>query len=72
MQYLALIYGEEGRWVGNLAPEDRDREMDEYMAISAARTSPSRGNELDGGCDRDNRPGPWRRDTRDRRARSRS
>ena len=35
MQYLALIYGEEGRWA-NLSPEEREREMGEYMALSQA------------------------------------
>jgi hypothetical protein len=35
MKYVALIYGEEGRWA-NLAPEDREREMGEYMALSGA------------------------------------
>src|SRR5688572_25347092 len=46
MQYLALIYGEESRWEG-LSPEDREREMGEYMAISAADVTVA-GNELDG------------------------
>ena len=35
MQYLALIYGEENRWA-NLSPEDREREMGEYVALSEA------------------------------------
>ena len=30
MQYLALIYGEEARWA-NLSPEEREREMGEYV-----------------------------------------
>ena len=33
MQYLALIYGDEGRWAA-LSPEEREREMGEYMALS--------------------------------------
>jgi hypothetical protein len=45
MQYLALIYGEEGRW-GSLSPKEREREMDEYMALSQADVTKG-GNELD-------------------------
>ena len=46
MQYLALIYGNEARWA-ELSPEDREREMGEYMAISQAEVTAG-GNELDG------------------------
>ena len=45
MQYLALIYGEEGRW-GSLSPEEREREMGEYMALSQADVTRG-GSELD-------------------------
>jgi hypothetical protein len=45
MQYLALIYGEEGRWEG-LSEEEREREMQEYMALSQADVTRG-GNELD-------------------------
>ena len=45
MQYLALIYGEEGRW-GSLSPEDREREMGEYIALSEADVTRG-GSELD-------------------------
>ena len=45
MQYLALIYGEEGRW-GSLSPEEREREMGEYMALSQADVTRG-GHELD-------------------------
>jgi len=45
MQYLALIYGDESRWA-NLSPEEREREMGEYMALSQADVTVS-GNELD-------------------------
>ena len=45
MQYLALIYGEEGRWA-DLSPEEREREMGEYMALSQADVTKG-GNELD-------------------------
>ena len=45
MQYLALIYGEENRWA-NLSPEDREREMGEYMALSQADVTTG-GHELD-------------------------
>ena len=45
MQYLALIYGEESRWE-NLSPEDRERELGEYMALSGADVTRG-GNELD-------------------------
>ena len=45
MQYLALIYGDEGRWDG-LSPEQRDAEMQEYMALSGAGVTVG-GNELD-------------------------
>ncbi len=46
MQYLALIYGDEARWEG-LSPEEREREMGEYTAISGADVTVG-GNELDG------------------------
>ena len=45
MQYLALIYGDEGRWAG-LSPEQREQEMGEYMALSQAKVTKG-GNELD-------------------------
>ena len=45
MQYLALIYGDESRWE-SLSPEDREREMGEYMALSEADVTKG-GNELD-------------------------
>ena len=45
MQYLALIFGEESRWE-SLSPEERDREMGEYMALSQADVTTG-GNELD-------------------------
>jgi len=45
MQYLALIYGEEGRW-NSLSPEERERELGEYMALSQAAVTKG-GNELD-------------------------
>ena len=45
MQYLALIYGEEGRWA-NLSPEEREREMGEYIALSEAEVTRG-GSELD-------------------------
>ena len=45
MRYLALIYGDEGRWT-NLSPEDREREMGEYMALSQQDVTVG-GNELD-------------------------
>jgi len=45
MQYLALIYGDEGRWEG-LSAEQRDAEMQEYMALSGAGVTVG-GNELD-------------------------
>jgi hypothetical protein len=45
MQYLALIYGDESRW-GSLSPEEREREMGEYMALSEADVTRG-GNELD-------------------------
>ena len=45
MQYLALIYGEEGRWA-NLSPEEREREMGEYIALSEADVTRG-GSELD-------------------------
>jgi hypothetical protein len=45
MQYLALIYGEEARWAG-LSEEERNAEMQEYMALSAADVTRG-GNELD-------------------------
>ncbi len=46
MQYLALIYGEESRWA-NLSPEERERVMGEYMALSGESVTVG-GNELDG------------------------
>ena len=46
MQYLALIYGDEGRWAG-LSQEERDSEMGEYMALSGESVTVG-GNELDG------------------------
>jgi hypothetical protein len=45
MQYLALIYGEEGRWA-SLSEEERESEMGEYMALSEAAVTKG-GNELD-------------------------
>jgi len=45
MQYLALIYGEEGRW-GALSEAEREREMGEYMALSQESVTVG-GNELD-------------------------
>ena len=45
MQYLALIYGDESRWA-SLSPEDREREMSEYTALSEADVTRG-GNELD-------------------------
>ena len=51
MQYLALIYGEEGRWAG-LSEEERNAEMQEYMALSQADVT------------RGDRPRPRRRDPR--------
>jgi hypothetical protein len=45
MQYLALIYGEEGRWAG-LSEEERNAQMQEYMALSQADVTRG-GNELD-------------------------
>ena len=45
MQYLALIYGEEGRWAG-LSPEQRESEMSEYTALSQAPVTRG-GSELD-------------------------
>ncbi len=45
MQYLALIYGEESRWA-NLSPEEREREMGEYIALSEADVTRG-GSELD-------------------------
>ena len=45
MQYLALIYGDEARWE-NLSPEEREREMGEYTALSEAEVTRG-GNELD-------------------------
>jgi hypothetical protein len=46
MQYLALIYGDETRWQA-LSPEDRDRELAEYAALSQADVTVG-GSELDG------------------------
>ena len=45
MQYLALIYGEEGRWAA-LSPEERARDMEEYTTLSRADVTVG-GNELD-------------------------
>ena len=45
MQYLALIYGEEGRWAA-LSPEQREAEMGEYTALSGAEVTRG-GHELD-------------------------
>jgi hypothetical protein len=45
MQYLALIYGEEGRWAA-LSPEQREAEMGEYIALSGAEVTRG-GHELD-------------------------
>ena len=45
MKYLALIYGDEARWE-NLSTEQREAEMDEYMALSQAAVTKG-GNELD-------------------------
>ncbi len=54
MQYLALIYGEEGRWA-DLSQEEREREMGEYMALSQADVTKGRQRaRLD--RDRDDRP----------------
>ena len=45
MQYVVLIYGEEGRWAG-LSEEDREREMGEYTALSGESVTMG-GEELD-------------------------
>jgi hypothetical protein len=45
VQYVALIYGEEGRWAG-LSEEDREREMGEYTALSGESVTMG-GEELD-------------------------
>ncbi|MBA2383508.1 MAG: YciI family protein [Actinobacteria bacterium] len=45
MKYLALIYGDEARWAG-LWPEERDREMREYVAVAQEDVTVG-GNELD-------------------------
>jgi hypothetical protein len=45
MKYLALIYGEEGRWA-DLSPEDRESELGEYIALSRADVTVA-GDELD-------------------------
>src|SRR5687768_13326277 len=45
MKYLALIYGDEARWAG-LSPEEREREMGEYVALSQDDATVG-GNELD-------------------------
>jgi hypothetical protein len=45
MQYLALIYGDESRW-GSLTPEEREKQMGEYTALSEAAVTRG-GNELD-------------------------
>ena len=45
MEYVALIYGEEGRWAG-LSEEEREREMGEYTALSGESVTKG-GEELD-------------------------
>jgi hypothetical protein len=45
MKYLALIYGDEGRWAG-LSPEERESELGEYIALSRADVTVG-GDELD-------------------------
>ena len=45
MKYLALIYGDEARWAA-LSPEDRERDMREYVALSQEDVTVG-GNELD-------------------------
>lgn len=45
MQYVAMIFGEEGRWAA-LSQEERDAEMAEYMALSQEPVTVG-GNELD-------------------------
>ena len=45
MEYVALIYGEEGRWAA-LSDEEREREMGEYMALSEESVTKG-GEELD-------------------------
>jgi len=45
MQYLALIYGEEGRWAA-LSPEQREAELGEYIALAGAEVTRG-GHELD-------------------------
>jgi hypothetical protein len=45
VQYVALIYGEEGRWAA-LSEEDREREMGEYTALSGESVTMG-GEELD-------------------------
>jgi hypothetical protein len=45
MQYVALIFGEEGRWQ-ELSAEEREREMGEYMALSEESVTVG-GHELD-------------------------
>ena len=45
MQYMALIYGEEGRWA-ELSQDERDREMAEYIALSNESVTVG-GSELD-------------------------
>ena len=45
MQYMALIFGQEGRW-SELSDEEREREMEEYVALSQAPVTVS-GSELD-------------------------
>ena len=45
MQYVALIFGEESRWA-ELSAEEREREMEEYMALSQESVTLG-GHELD-------------------------
>lgn len=45
MQYVALIYGEEGRWA-ELSDAEREAEMREYMALSQEPVTKA-GDELD-------------------------
>jgi hypothetical protein len=45
VEYVALIYGEEGRWAA-LSDEERELEMGEYMALSGESVTKG-GEELD-------------------------
>ena len=45
MQYVALIYGDEGYWA-SLSPEQRESEMAEYIALSQEPVTVG-GSELD-------------------------